>query len=163
MSTRRVVIIFGVLGCIAFQAPEAHTQTGAVGTCAKILWNYVGKPLTGAVIQEGAELLADYFANKLQGTREDEVTISESYIDRLIREYEERGMTECELRRQLEAMYEMDGGWSYYSAETYCPRTGAEGYAEGLPSPEQALTAAIDDCIDHGGVPDCCQRHARLR
>lgn len=49
-----------------------------------------------------------------------------------------------------------------FSAQAFCSITGAVGVAGGLPYPQQALAAAVSDCIANGGVPQCCQHGARL-
>jgi hypothetical protein len=49
-----------------------------------------------------------------------------------------------------------------FSAIAYCSLTGARSQARDLPSPDQALAAAVLGCIGNGGVPQCCQHGAQL-
>ncbi|MCC7251525.1 DUF4189 domain-containing protein [Hyphomicrobium sp.] len=42
------------------------------------------------------------------------------------------------------------------SGLAYCARTGKVGMANGLPSADAAAQAAIDNCVERGGIPDCC-------
>jgi hypothetical protein len=168
MSVWRTLVMLGVLGGVTFHAPEAQAQ-GFAGTCARVLWNFVGKPLTMGMAQKGGELIAEHFADRLKDSEPgQQVIITENDINQLKRAYEARGMTECDMRRQLEQMQaaaaygSIDSEPVGYSAESYCPMTGVVGYAEGLPSPQQALAMAASDCINRGGIPACCMNGAHL-
>ena len=44
-----------------------------------------------------------------------------------------------------------------FSATAYCGITNVTGMAFDHPTLEQAIEVAIQDCIDQGGVPDCCR------
>lgn len=100
---------------LAWPAAQAHAQ-GFVGSCARIIWQFVGKPLTEQMLksagEEGGKLLVDHFASRMReqsngrtgGSRP--ITITQDDIAALQEEYESRNMTQCELRQQLEAMYQ---------------------------------------------------------
>jgi hypothetical protein len=49
-----------------------------------------------------------------------------------------------------------------YSAIAYCSRTGITGRSSSEFSPTDALEEAVYDCIDRGGIPECCESGARL-
>jgi hypothetical protein len=114
VSMRRTLLIIGLAGGMTFQIPAAQAQGGALASCAKFVWQYVGKPLTGAMIDRGAGLVADYFYDKLR-TGSGGGVISQQDITALQR----RGVSECEIRQQLEAMY---AGQQTPYARPYAPR-----------------------------------------
>jgi hypothetical protein len=198
MSHQRALIFFlGALAVFTCGADGAHAQ--GVSTCVKILWDFVGKPLTGVMVQKGGGLLFDHFAGKVKESGE--VVVTPDDIQTLSREYGQRRISECELRRQFEVMYSgtsapygqpspsnrgpspeygnapppyggspaYDAPSAYagpphggFSAQAFCSITGAVGFAGGLPYPQQALAAAVSNCIAQGGVPQCCEHSARL-
>lgn len=41
----------------------------------------------------------------------------------------------------------------------YCTATGKVGFADGLPDENEAASAAVQDCVQGGGIPDCCANH----
>jgi hypothetical protein len=49
-----------------------------------------------------------------------------------------------------------------YSAIAYCSMTGITGRSSSEFSPTDALEEAVYDCIDRGGIPECCESGARL-
>jgi hypothetical protein len=49
-----------------------------------------------------------------------------------------------------------------YNAFARCGKTGVVGTAYGYPSPRGALGAAVQDCVQKGGIPECCRRGANL-
>ena len=49
-----------------------------------------------------------------------------------------------------------------YSAIAFCSMTGITGRFSGAFSPTDALEEAVYDCIDRGGIPECCESGARL-
>lgn len=98
---QRTLVSAGVLACMMVLPGDARAQ-GVAATCVKVLWQYVGKPVSQGMLSRGGELLADYFAEKIRG---DSVDVSERDIQVLRREFEQRGMTDCDLRQQLQAMY----------------------------------------------------------
>jgi hypothetical protein len=197
MPYQRALIFLGALAVFACGGDGAHAQ--GLSACAKILWEFVGKPLTGVMVEKGGGLLFDHFAGKLK--EREEVVVTQNDIQTLSREYDQRGISECELRRQFEAMYGGTGspygqpspGYNNrpppeygnaappygrppaygapsayagpqhgFSAQAVCSITGAVGFAGGLPYPQQALAAAVSNCIAQGGVPQCCQHGAQL-
>jgi len=164
-ASRLIIVVTCVFGCMTFQPQEANAQ-GLVGTCAKVLWKYVGVPLTTAMVERAGELIIDHFAERLQ--RDGETNVSEDDIREVRQEYERRGKTECEMRRDLEAMYvnqpqpgpviepERDG----YLAIASC-RTSV-GIGRSFSSPEKAALGAFYSCVAHGGSPACCRRGTYL-
>jgi hypothetical protein len=157
---QRFGVAVGIVVLIATPPLEGHAQLAG---CAKVLWEFVGKPLTGVMIEKGGGLLFDYYADKLK--RQREVVVTRDDIQLLTREYDRRGSSECELRQEFEAIYGRDARRVQprsFSAEAHCSITGATGYADGLPSQQQALLGAINSGINYGGVPECCRRGAQL-
>jgi hypothetical protein len=49
-----------------------------------------------------------------------------------------------------------------YNAAAKCSATNRIGTAYGYPTAEAALQAAIEDCINKGGIPRCCRVGAQL-
>lgn len=121
LSTR-----FALIWCLAFAVTPADAHAQAATACAKIIWDFVGKPLTTAMLSKAGELIVEHFADRMQhgGTTD----VSQGDIQVLQREFQQRGMTECDLRRQLEAMYGSQGVPPYaspypspYPQPTYYP------------------------------------------
>jgi hypothetical protein len=158
----RAVLALAALTFIWFVPTPAGAQGALVSTCAKIIWNYVGKPFAAGAAEKAGGLVAEYFADKIKRGRPPAVEQQD------IAELQRRGMSECELRRQIEAMYAPAQPYGFYgqpatySAEAYCSVTGAIGTAHALPTPEQAISHAIYDCAYRGGIPECCRHGARL-
>lgn len=48
-----------------------------------------------------------------------------------------------------------------YSAEAHCSATGVTGYSHGY-TQQGAINSAIQDCINKGGITDCCRVGARI-
>ncbi|MET0568386.1 MAG: hypothetical protein ABWZ74_04850 [Hyphomicrobiaceae bacterium] len=155
---------------LAFTPAHANAQGGAVVTCAKKIWEFVGKPLTAGAAERAGGLVAEYFADKLKGGAKSgapsapptaPVSIGRNDIEALQR----RGLNDCQIRQALDAMYGVAQPYvppRGYSAQAYCGITGATGTAHNMPSPQQAMQHAVYDCVYRGGVPDCCQRGARV-
>ena len=161
MSALRAFLVMGLLGCMTFQVPEARAQGGTIATCTKAIWKYVGRPVTAGMLAKSGQLIVEHFAERVKEQKT--TTISESDVSQLIGEYERSGVTECEMRRQLEAMSgPQDAPPVLYSAEAFCRRTGVIGVARGQPTPEHALGMAVQDCINRGGIPGCCEQGAYL-
>lgn len=157
-ASQRACLSLGLVALVTIQAAPAQAQ--ALSGCAKILWDFVGKPLAGVMVEKGGGMLFDYFADKLKS--QPQAVITERDIQNLTQEFERNGSNECELRRQMEAMYAGPPDEyrpQTFSAETYCPITGAVGHASNMPTLEEAMIMAIEDCEDQGGVPACCQQH----
>ena len=49
-----------------------------------------------------------------------------------------------------------------YNAAARCSATNRIGTAYGYPTSEFALQAAIEDCINKGGIPRCCRQGAKV-
>jgi hypothetical protein len=81
-----------------------------------------------------------------------------------IQQLQRRGLTECEIRQQLEAIYfaAQPNTARRFSAQARCSVTGAVGTAHGFATPQEALEHAIYDCAYRGGIPGCCQNGAHL-
>jgi hypothetical protein len=164
MGARRAFIVIGVFACLAFQAPPADAQAAFLTKCAKIIMKYVGEPLTAGMLERGGELIVDHFAAKLNS--EEPPILTPEDVEELKQEGEARGMTECEVRRQIEMAYG-DTPTDLpppipYAAESYCSATGVVGFVEGMGTPQEAIAGAVADCIMRGGIPACCGNGATL-
>jgi hypothetical protein len=172
MRAGRVFIVIGVFACLALQAPPADAQAAFLTKCAKIIMKYVGEPLTAGMAERGGELLMDHFMQKFQEQEQQPeqqqqgIVITPEDVEALKQEGEARGMTECEVRRQIEMAYgdtptELPPP-APYAAEAYCSATGVVGFVEGMSTPGQAIDGAVYDCINRGGIPACCANGASL-
>lgn len=72
MRCQRAVIFLGAIAIFACGADVAYAQ--GFSTCAKVLWEFVGKPLTGVMVEKGGGLLFDHFSEKFKGRNEVIVT-----------------------------------------------------------------------------------------
>jgi hypothetical protein len=82
--------------------PDANAQ-GMAGTCARILMEFVGKPLITAAAGEIGGALGRYLAGLAHEDEDGKATLTKSDIERLKRLAQREGLSECELRQQLEA------------------------------------------------------------
>lgn len=151
---RRSVAIALMIAVHGFLPSPIQAQ-GVVGKCAQILLNYVGKPLAkGALSAAGGEV-GRYLAERgLSTIRQGDVVA-----------LRQRGLSECEIRRQVEMLYAAQARPVHnrgYSAIARCSATGATGTAHNLASPGQAIHHAVRDCAYRGGIPACCEKGARL-
>jgi hypothetical protein len=131
--------------------------------------NYVGKPVLKGAATTAGGLVANHFAAKLAGAEEAKIT--ETDVQQLARKAQQQGMSDCEIRKQVEQLVIAStieptprgriprGG---YSAIARCSRTGAVGRSYDEDTPQEAIEAAVDHCIDRGGIPECCEEGARL-
>ena len=120
MAAPRALIAIGILAAITSYVPDAHAQ-GLVGTCARVVLKYVGKPLAEAMIQRGSGLVADYFFDKMRGGR-DGAVVSQQDIAVLQQQAARQGLSECEMRRQLEQLFAAaNAPQDTYSGSTYIP------------------------------------------
>ena len=103
MLILRAFVVVGLLACMTFQAPEAQAQGGVISTCLKLLLKHVGKPITEGMLSKAGELLVEHFVERVKQGKT--TTITQSDIRQIKQRGIQRGMTECEIRRQLEAMY----------------------------------------------------------
>jgi hypothetical protein len=124
---------------LVFTPAEANAQGGAVVTCAKKIWEFVGKPLTAGAAERAGGLVAEYFADKLKGGAKSgapsapptaPVSIGRNDIEALQR----RGLNDCQIRQALDAMYGV--------AQPYVPPRGysAQAYAAQPEQPERRTT-----------------------
>ena len=174
MLRTRLTLGLGVFLVLCAQPGSEPARGSAVTTCGKVLWEFVGKPLTGVMVEKMGGLVFDQFADRLKKGRD--VVVTASDIQTLTKR---SGLSECELRQQLElaagpaayrpspsaAPYLRPGAYvepSGFSARSYCSRTGAVGLARGFPTAQQAMQGAVFDCINRGGVPECCAHGVQL-
>ena len=169
MSATRIVASLLLCGVILFQAPEATAAGGLLGTCAKILRGFVGKHLAIGALEATGGIVAEHFAGKGKKAEAGQVTVSEQDVRQLEQRFRQQGLSDCELREQLQALEastrEAPQRREYargYSAIAYCSRTGVTGRSYDQETRQDAIEAAIDNCIDRGGIPECCEDGARL-
>jgi hypothetical protein len=164
MSVKHPVAVVLLCAVVLFQASETTAGGGIVSTCVKILWNYVGKPVSKGALTATGGIIAEHFAGRR--AEGGEVRISEYDLEQLERKFRQRGLSDCDLRRQLEGLEasirEPPPRRRGYSAIAHCSRTGATGRSYDEDSIDEALDVAIEACIDRGGIPACCEAGARL-
>ena len=153
MKFMTFLAIFGWLFVFTATSSTVNAQGAFVTRCAQILLNYVGKPMTKGAMEAAGGAVAKYLLDR------GSTSISQADIQQLQR----AGLTECEVRQQLEAIY-LTGGQPArsFSAQAYCSATGAVGTAHGFSTPQEAVEHAIYDCAYRGGIPACCQQGARV-
>jgi hypothetical protein len=93
--------VISVAGLFAL-TPDANAQ-GMAGTCARILMEFVGKPLITAAAGEIGGALGRYLAGLAHKDEDGTATLTKSDIEHLKRLAQREGLSECELRQQLEA------------------------------------------------------------
>jgi hypothetical protein len=155
MKFVKSLAVFGCLFVLTGTSSTAHAQAGLVTKCAQILMNFVGKPLVKGAMEAAGGAVAKYLLER------GSTSIEQGDIQQLQR----RGLTECEIRRQLEAIYLAESQPNTtrgFSAQAVCSVTGAVGTAHGFATPQEALAHAIYDCGYRGGIPECCQHGARI-
>jgi hypothetical protein len=129
MPPRRVLMVPALLGCLTFQAPEADAQAGAfIGACARFIQGIAGSQLSASAVRR---FMARQARNEAVGYiwREfvdsfaygDRVELSRPQLDFLRHDYEARGMGECQLREDLQAIL---GGHRGPPPPPYDPRQG---------------------------------------
>ena len=148
--------------------PQARAQAALIGTCGKILMRYVlskevVKSFASAAAKKGGDAVADYFIDKIKRGGAERVEPRDLEVLR------NQGISECQARQQIDAM--MQGGalpGNYpapaptFAAQAYCSATGRTGQAWGLPNPQMALNAAVQNCVQNGGILECCRNGAQL-
>jgi hypothetical protein len=162
MKIAKLLAIYGCLFVLASPSSTGHAQGAFLTRCAQILMNYIGKPFAKGAAEAAGGEVAKYLLERRS------TTIGQGDIQQLQR----RGLTECEIRQQVEAIYlgnaqpNMGGGppnmLRRFSAQARCSVTGAIGTAHGFATPQEALEHAIYDCAYRGGIPACCQHGAYL-
>jgi hypothetical protein len=94
------------MACLTFAADSAHAQ---IGPCIKFLFEYVGKPVAAAAAEKGVGLAADYFMDKLKdnqrGSAANELTRRD--VEELRQLYRQNGETDCQLRQDLQATFQV--------------------------------------------------------
>ena len=169
MSVVRKFAVVLLLGGILLQVPAPTADGAVLSTCIRILMNYVGKPVLKGAATTAGGLVANHFAAKLAGAQEAKIT--ETDVQQLARQAQQQGMSDCELRAQVEQLVSASTiepnrrepiPRGSYSAIARCSLTGAVGRSSDEDTPREALEAAVEDCIDRGGVPGCCVEGARL-
>jgi hypothetical protein len=164
MTFLRCLLIVAVALC----ATVPSQAQSLLGNCYKIIRSFAGKPLPRAMV-EGvatggtAALVEQYFKEKPASPPDQRQFVTQHDLDRLIDIFNRSGRTECELRRDLENVFQPTDypAPPGYSAEAFCRVTGMVGTAHAA-TPQEALEAAVDNCKQNGGIPECCRRGARL-
>src|SRR5712691_2851643 len=87
--------IFGCLFVLTAVPSTVQAQGAFVTRCAQILLSYVGKPLTKGAMEAAGGAVAKYLLDR------GSTSISQADIQQL----QHAGLTECEVRQQLEAIY----------------------------------------------------------
>ena len=95
------VLIIGLV----FSSTPADAQ---LSTCMKIMLEYVGKPFAKKVVEAGAGLAADYLVKKVAGGGSASAAqLTQQDLITLRARYEQNGMTECQLRQDLQQVFAM--------------------------------------------------------
>jgi hypothetical protein len=95
MKVAKFLAIFGCLLMLIGMSSTAHAQAPLVTRCMQIVLNYVGKPLVKGAVEAAGGEVAKYLLNR------GSTSISRDDVQQLQR----LGLTECDIRQQLEDIY----------------------------------------------------------
>lgn len=102
MTVMRKFAVVLLLGGLLLQVPAPTADGAVLSTCIRILMNYVGKPVLKGAATTAGGLVANHFAAKMAGAQEARIT--ETDVQQLAREAQRQGMSDCELRAQIEQL-----------------------------------------------------------
>src|SRR5437868_10036878 len=111
--TLSLVLIIGLV----FGSAPVDAQ---LSTCMKIMLEYVGKPFAKKVTEAGAGLAADYLVKKVAGggsASASAAQFTQQDLTNLRARYEQNGMTECQLRQDLQQVFDTGSGYNPFPVD----------------------------------------------
>jgi hypothetical protein len=119
MFKRSITLLLVLIIVPACGATPAAAQLSA---CMRIMVEYVGKPFAKKVAEAGAGLAADYLVKKLAGRGDASASeFTQQDLVNLRARYEQNGMSECQLRQDLQQVF--DSQPAYNPMPAYMPQT----------------------------------------